>query len=78
MRLPEAVRDRERRLRGAGPEPIEGESRRIGQLRNVLYTEIIALDRFIDGHTPLANTLPLVRDNNVENCRPCGKRLASI
>ena len=45
MRLPEAVKDQERRLRGAGPEPIEGESRRIGQLRNVLYTEIIALDR---------------------------------
>jgi DNA helicase II / ATP-dependent DNA helicase PcrA len=58
MRRPEAVEDRERRLREAGAEPIEGKSRRIGQLRNVPYTEIIALDRFIDGHTPFATKHP--------------------
>jgi DNA helicase II / ATP-dependent DNA helicase PcrA len=57
MRLPEAVCEREKRLLEAGPEPAEEESRRIGQLRklrNVAYTEVIALDRFIDGHTPFA------------------------
>lgn len=57
MRLPGAVEDRERRLTDAGPDPIEGEPRRVTQLRrlrNVPYTEIIALDRFIDGHTPFA------------------------
>lgn len=57
MRLPEAVEDRERRLADSGPDPIEGEPRRVTQLRrlrNVPYTEIIALDRFIDGHTPFA------------------------
>ncbi len=57
MRLPDAVEDRERRLREAGPEPLEGESRRVSQLRklrSVAYTEIIALDRFIDGHTLFA------------------------
>jgi DNA helicase-2/ATP-dependent DNA helicase PcrA len=57
MRVPEAVEDRERRLVEAGPEPAKGESRRVTQLRKlrrVAYTEIIALDRFIDGHTPFA------------------------
>jgi DNA helicase II / ATP-dependent DNA helicase PcrA len=61
MRRPESVEDRERRLREAGAEPIEGESRRIGQLRklrNLPYTELIALDRFIDGHTPFATKHP--------------------
>jgi DNA helicase-2/ATP-dependent DNA helicase PcrA len=57
MRLPEALEDRERWLAATGPEPVEGESRRISQLRKlraVPYTELIALDRFIDGHTPFA------------------------
>lgn len=57
MRLPEAVEDRERRLAETGPEPVEGESRRVTQLRKlraVPYTEVIALDSFIDGHTPFA------------------------
>lgn len=57
MRLPESVEDAERRLADVGPEPIEGESRRVAQLRKlraVPYTELIALDRFIDGHTPFA------------------------
>lgn len=57
MRLPEPVEEAERRLTEAGPEAVEGESRRITQLRKlraVPYTELIALDRFIDGHTPFA------------------------
>lgn len=57
MRLPEAVEDREKRLAETGPDPVEGESRRVTQLRKlraVPYKEIIALDRFIDGHTPFA------------------------
>lgn len=57
MRLPEAVEERERRLAETGPEPVEGESRRVTQLRKlraVSYAEVIALDRFIDGHTPFA------------------------
>ncbi|ASW09976.1 UvrD-helicase domain-containing protein [Rhizobium sp. 11515TR] len=57
MRLPDAVREREIKLAEAGPDPVEGESRRVTQLRKlraVQYTEIIALDRFIDGHTPFA------------------------
>ncbi|WBQ16302.1 UvrD-helicase domain-containing protein [Sphingobium yanoikuyae] len=57
MRVPEPVEEAERRLADAGPEPVEGESRRTTQLRKlraVPYTELIALDRFIDGHTPFA------------------------
>lgn len=57
MRLPEAVEEREKRLAETGPEPVEGESRRVTQLRKlraVPYVEVIALDRFIDGHTPFA------------------------
>lgn len=57
MRLPEPVEQAERRLTDAGPEPVEGESRRVTQLRKlraVPYAELIALDRFIDGHTPFA------------------------
>jgi DNA helicase-2/ATP-dependent DNA helicase PcrA len=57
MRLPEAVEDRERRLAEIGPEPVEEEPRRVTQLRKlreVRYAEIVALDRFIDGHTPFA------------------------
>jgi len=57
MQLPEAVEDRERRLVETGPQSVEGESRRITQLRElraVPYTEVVALDQFIDGHTPFA------------------------
>lgn len=57
IRLPEPVEEAERRLADVGPEPVEGESRRVTRLRKlraVPYTELIALDRFIDGHTPFA------------------------
>lgn len=57
MRLPEPVEEAERRLADAGPEPVEGESRRVTQLRKlraVPYKELIALARFIDGHTSFA------------------------
>lgn len=57
MRLPPAVERREQKLAEAGPEPAEDESRRVSQLRKlraVAYTEIMALDAFIDGHTPFA------------------------
>ena len=57
MRLPAAVERREQKLAEVGLEPVEGESRRVSQLRKlraVPYPEIIALDRFIDGHTPFA------------------------
>lgn len=57
LRLPESVEEAERRLHNAGPEPMEGEPRRVTclrKLRAVPYAELIALDRFIDGHTPFA------------------------
>lgn len=57
MRLPEPMEEAELRLADAGPEPVEGEPRRVTQLRKlraVPYTELIALDLFIDGHTPFA------------------------
>lgn len=57
MRLPESVAEAERRLADAGPVPIEGESRSVTQLRKLRalsYTELVALDQFIDGHTPFA------------------------
>ena len=57
MRLPPAVEKREQKLLESGEEPVEGESRRITQLRKlraVSYQELIALDQFIDGHTPFA------------------------
>ncbi|WP_421706401.1 UvrD-helicase domain-containing protein [Alloalcanivorax xenomutans] len=57
MSLPAAVEEREEKLAEVGAEPVEGESRRVTQLRKlraVPYTELIALDRFIDGHTPFA------------------------
>ncbi|NKK68497.1 AAA family ATPase [Rhizobium leguminosarum bv. viciae] len=56
MRLPETVEEAEKKLADAGPEPVE-ESRRVSRLRKlraVPYIELIALDRFIDGHTPFA------------------------
>lgn len=57
MRLPAALEEREKKLSEVGAEQIDGESRRVTQLRSlraVPYTELIALDRFIDGHTPFA------------------------
>lgn len=57
MRLPEPVEKAEKQLAEANAAPAEDEPRRIGQLRKlrmVPYTELIALDRFIDGHTPFA------------------------
>jgi len=57
MRLPAAVEERERKLAEIGAEPVADESRRVTQLRklrSVPYSEIIALDQFIDGHTPFA------------------------
>jgi DNA helicase-2/ATP-dependent DNA helicase PcrA len=57
MRLPATVEERELKLAEVGAEPVEGESRRVTQLRKlraVPYTELIALNRFIDGHTPFA------------------------
>jgi DNA helicase-2/ATP-dependent DNA helicase PcrA len=37
MRLPGPVEDAERRLAEAGPEPTEGESRRVTQLRKLVW-----------------------------------------
>ena len=57
MSVPPEVERREQKLAEAGPEPAEGETRRVSQLRklrNVAYSEIMALDAFIDGHTPFA------------------------
>ena len=57
MRLPATVEERELKLAEVGAEPVAGESRRVTQLRKlraVPYAELIALNRFIDGHTPFA------------------------
>jgi DNA helicase-2/ATP-dependent DNA helicase PcrA len=57
MRLPAAVEEREAKLAELGDEPVEGEPRSVTQLRKlraIPYTELIALDHFIDGHTPFA------------------------
>jgi len=57
MQLPNAVLRNEQGLQAAGVEPCEDEPRRITQLRKlrgVPYSELIALDQFIDGHTPFA------------------------
>lgn len=57
MRLPAELEERERKLTEIGPEQAEGESRRVTQLRQlraVPYVELIALSKFIDGHTPFA------------------------
>ncbi|WP_079227420.1 UvrD-helicase domain-containing protein [Pseudomonas putida] len=56
MQLPDAVVRNEQRLQ-ASHDGAEDEPRRITQLRKlraVPYSELIALDRFIDGHTPFA------------------------
>lgn len=57
MRLPESVKAREDKLAEVGVEPVDGEPRTVTQLRKlraVPYVEVMALDRFIDGHTPFA------------------------
>ncbi|KQM27916.1 MULTISPECIES: UvrD-helicase domain-containing protein [unclassified Sphingomonas] len=57
MRVPEAVIDRENRLAAVGDVPTENEPRRVTQLRrlrDVSYAELMAVDAFIDGHTPFA------------------------
>ncbi len=57
MQLPDAIKEREKKLTESGSEATQGESRRITQLRKlrkVAYTEIIELDKFIDGNTPFA------------------------
>lgn len=57
MRLPATVEERELKLAEVGAEPVAGESRRVTQLRKlraVPYAELVALNLFIDGHTPFA------------------------
>src|SRR3546814_16419041 len=57
MRIPEAVIDREDRLAALGADPVEGEPRRVTQLRRlreVPYTELMAVDALLDGPTPFA------------------------
>ncbi|WP_421248050.1 UvrD-helicase domain-containing protein [Aeromonas jandaei] len=57
MQLPEAVMRNEQKLNEIGNEPVGDEPRRITQLRElraVRYTEMIALEQFVDGHTPFA------------------------
>ncbi|WPN21773.1 UvrD-helicase domain-containing protein [Pseudomonas marginalis] len=57
MQLPDAVVRNEQRLEAAGEEVSDEEPRRVTQLRKlrgVPYRELIALDEFIDGHTPFA------------------------
>src|SRR3546814_1221762 len=47
MRIPEAVIDREDRLAALGADPVEGEPRRVTQLRRlreVPYTELMAVE----------------------------------
>ena len=55
--LPEKVAAKEQSLAEIGQTAVEGEARSITNLRSlraVRYTELIALDNFIDGHTPFA------------------------
>jgi DNA helicase-2/ATP-dependent DNA helicase PcrA len=55
--VPEAVIEREDRLAAVGAIPVDGEPRRVTQLRrlrDVPYAELMAVDDFIDGHTPFA------------------------
>lgn len=56
-RLPDSIERRERRreqLQGAVPEEEVASLDRLNRLREVSYREVIALTRFIDGHTPFA------------------------
>lgn len=57
LRLPEKMEERERSLAQWKPEPdVEepGRIKRLRELREVPYKEIIELVRFIDGHTPFS------------------------
>lgn len=57
LRLPDKVVARERLLAEVGSDPVEGEPTRVTRLRrlrDVSYAELMALDRFIDGHTVFA------------------------
>ena len=69
LRLPDTVIRREDEARNwkddAGTAPPEGVSR-IRKLREVAYQELIALDRFVDGHTPFA-TKHSVKGDEFEN-----------
>jgi len=56
-RLPDSIERRERRreqLQGEVPEEEVASLERLNRLREVAYREVIALTRFIDGHTPFA------------------------
>ncbi len=69
LRLPDSVASREDEARTwkdeAGTEPPESVSR-IRRLREIPYTEVIALNQFIDGHTPFA-TKHSVKGGEFEN-----------
>lgn len=57
LRLPEAIENKERALATMSSMSDEAEPshlRQLRELRAVSYREIIALDRYIDGHTPFA------------------------
>jgi len=55
--LPGSIEDKEQELNRIGPDPDSDEPssiKRIRKLKTVQYKEIIALDSFIDGHTPFS------------------------
>lgn len=66
--LPEALEEREEQARK--PEALDGQDAervvRARQLRGISYKEVIALDRFINGHTPFA-TKHSVKGDEFEN-----------
>ncbi|MBE0615512.1 MAG: ATP-dependent helicase [Burkholderiales bacterium] len=67
--LPDAILRRERDAKtwtGLEGEAPPDDVRRVRQLRNVAYREVIALDRFVDGHTPFA-TKHSVKGDEFEN-----------
>lgn len=69
IRLPDQILKREKDAKDF--EPSEGESvpdriELTRKLRNVVYSEVIALDKFIDGHTPFA-TKHSVKGDQFEN-----------
>lgn len=69
LSLPEAVARRQQEAlswTGAADELPPSAVRRVRQLREVAYREVIALDRFIDGHTPFA-TKHSVKGDEFEN-----------
>ena len=56
-RLPDALEQKERKLEQTPEEPGSEESsstKRLRELRTVPYQEVVALSRFIDGHTPFS------------------------